>query len=157
MSGFQAFIKYLIFAIGVFEFLMVAKLLMGKPEELKKESPLYPPIFFEDFTVRCLLTLMTLFLGLVRVMWSRGRNDVFSWLYIILTHIGEAVFFWTMAHQSHFNVENLPSDRLIEKIFKCQIGNNMSTFILSFVPFVVLLLIIHGPNLNKGENKKKSE
>ena len=82
--------KTIYFFLGIFEFIMVFKLLVfGDYESFDRDFALYPSEFVETAGARNLLLCWTFFLGLLRISWVVSENGLGSWICGSLIHVAE--------------------------------------------------------------------
>lgn len=151
---FRTAIRFLTLILGLFEFFMLYRLIFDSPATMQAELSFYPTSFFEDDASKFAIRTFTAFLGLLRFIWATGNNSFLSWLGIVAAHVVEVIFLWNLARLPHFDPQG--SENFLELFKKVQagtVGQPSINFILLFVPFLLLLLVLHGP----GSWKKKHE
>jgi hypothetical protein len=143
--------------LGVFEFIAVAKLLTANESEIvEKHSGLSPLYFVTDPQTRLLWCAWLMTLGFQRVSWALGNRNFGSWLCLIGTHMSEAIMFWSFALLTK-NPNNLSFPDFFQQLIQQKIVDTYSTFVLLFVPALVVYFLLCGPGDNKSGAEKKSK
>ncbi len=150
-----SFSSIMVFAIGVFEFIAVAALLFGNDNDNIQKHKLFPSYFITDLKTKILLCTYLMTLGFQRVSWATGNRTVGSWLCLIGTHASEAIMFWSLALQPPFNKASLPFPQFLAALVQGKITDRFSTFVLLFVPILVVFFVLSGPgNKTKSASKR---
>jgi len=153
-------VRLVMFLLGLFEFMHLMKVITATDEEKLvaslRQTDIYPPAVVEDPAGRLYLCIFWFFLGLLRVSFALNPvRGVVPWLSLVLTHVGEGIFFWSLALLPHFNKENLSLPDLAQRVFQRDIGNPISSVILMVVPILAILSLVHGPEAAVVEKKNK--
>ncbi len=146
----------MVFLIGIFEFVAVAGLLFGSDNDNIQKHALFPSYFITDTKTKILLCTYLMTLGFQRVSWATGNKNFGSWLCLIGTHASEAIMFWSFAMQPTFNKANLNFVDFLVALVQFKVGTPFTTFILLFVPFMVVYFILCGPGTAK-KNKPSAK
>jgi hypothetical protein len=118
-------------------------------------------ILFQPFAakgpIRALKVAFTLVLGLQRLTYSTGDGGLLPWLCLVGTHLFESIFWWYVAVDvGVLNSISVPD--LFVKLLSNRFPEDIHCFILLFfVPVIMLIFLISGPNSTKknADNKKK--
>jgi hypothetical protein len=148
-----SFTSILFFALGVFEFIAVAGLLFESDDVSIGKYRLYPSYFITDFKTKLLLCTWLMTLAFQRLSWASGNRNFGAWFCVIGTHATEATFLWSLALTT-FNKANLPPIDFLKALVKLEVADPFSTFVLLFVPLLVVYLTLGGPGGEKKKAKK---
>lgn len=138
-------LNVVIFIIGVFEFISTAKVLFLDPAGLMQEHKIFPSEFFLDFKTKVLFCTYLMTLGFHRVSWAAGGQSFGAWLCLVGTHVVEGIMLWTLALQPTHNVQNLPPIEFIKQLVQGKVATPFDTFVLIFIPILVVILLVRGP------------
>lgn len=139
------FTTVVIFIIGVFEFVSVATILLTHENESIQKHKVFPSYYFTDFKTKLLLCTYLMTLGFHRVSWATGNKSFGAWLCLVGTHTVEGILLWTLALLPTFNRQNLQVFEFIKQLVQGKITDPFNTFVLIFVPSLVIFLILSGP------------
>lgn len=148
-------LNIVIFIIGVFEFISTAKVLFMDPSALMKDHKVFPSYYFTDFKTKVLFCTYLMTLGFHRVSWATGGQSFGAWLCLIGTHVVESIMLWTLALETTHNKENLPPVEFIKQLVQGKAATPFDTFVLIFVPVLVVILLIRGPPAVAKKSKTK--
>jgi hypothetical protein len=149
-------IRFLFIALGFYELLSVYKMMTGDSKILSQEHLYYPESYFQHPT-KGLLAMFTLFLGIIRFLWSVGNNGTISWILNLVAHSSELIFLWNNATGRHFNPQGGSWLNLAQRVAGLQVGNSNSRLVLFIVPVLIGLLLLHGPGDWNEKNHVKAK
>lgn len=159
---FKRIIRIVIFFLGVYEFYSIFTLLQIR-DHLTDSSErfilLHPEVIIENPPAFYLLLIFYFYLGINRITWAvtsqfyPDQNHFYPWLQVVLTHFAELFLFYSLAFLPQFNSQQLNVVQLITKVAALEIGNKQSRMVLLVVPLILLLLVIHGPTVEKASLK----
>mmetsp|Transcript_10199 Transcript_10199/g.16738 ORF Transcript_10199/g.16738 Transcript_10199/m.16738 type:complete len:152 (+) Transcript_10199:30-485(+) len=140
--------------LGLFEFFVASKLIMGEDSELK----FFPEHFSSDPATKILLILFTIFLGMLRLSWAVSGRTYLSWLCVVVSHVVETVALWNMALLPHFNTENLLLVDFVQDLLAFSGKyDELTTKILLVIPVVLAFFILVGPGVTSTKNTTKMD
>jgi hypothetical protein len=162
MSTFSSYgkqvIRIIIFLLGIYEFFAVHSL-WNQRDSLASSSHrfvlLKEDVITQHTPAFYLLLILYFYLGINRITWALttqffpAQNHFIVWLNLLLTHIAELVFFYSLALMPHFNPAGLGLTDLLPKVVSLEIGNKNSRVSLLFVPFIIFLVLLHGPDVKR--------
>jgi hypothetical protein len=158
----RSVIQSAVFFLGIFEFMHLFQTINASDEskliaKLKDTTDIYPPSVIEDRAGRLFLCIFLFFLGLLRVTWAINPvKGLTAWFSVVLTHVGEAIFFWNLALLPHFNKAGLSLPDLFQQVIQNKLDcRPMSRVILLVVPVIALVCFLHGPDFPPAEKKTK--
>jgi hypothetical protein len=92
-------------------------------------------------------------LGLVRLTFGFGDMSLKPWMMLVLTHVLEGAFWWTLALQPSFNKSGLTVAELASEAVVLKLPGGFQTMLqLIGVPFLIVIYLVLGP---KGSKKKQ--
>mmetsp|Transcript_7262 Transcript_7262/g.10254 ORF Transcript_7262/g.10254 Transcript_7262/m.10254 type:complete len:155 (+) Transcript_7262:11-475(+) len=148
----------IVFIFGVFEFVQVARILLGGEEFIRSSAPIFADIS-EDIALRILICGFCVILGFQRLTWTVGGRSTLSWLCLVLTHICEGIMFWAFClHQPSINPKHLDIFEFAVTVFSGAVDRKV-TFVLIVVPLAVVLFGAFAVQdiLSKGRKSEKQE
>mmetsp|Transcript_28624 Transcript_28624/g.48336 ORF Transcript_28624/g.48336 Transcript_28624/m.48336 type:complete len:149 (+) Transcript_28624:60-506(+) len=141
--------KFVIF-LGLFEMQAAVKfMLYPDPEELHTQ-------FHSNPSTRALCVTYILTLGFQRLTYATGDRQFWPWVFLMLTHIVEAWMWWTLGIEAGYmdGYDSVPDfvqaavTRKHPKAF---------SMILVFVPVIIAILLISGPESGKDSSNDKKK
>lgn len=156
----SSFSKNLAFILGLFElFLAAPQFYFNSSEKIIADHRLLPDEISQIWSLKVVYITCILYLGLQRLTYSFIKEkNVFAWLTLVLTHVIEIGFWWTLSLQSHFNVNNLSLSEILFDAISFKLPSSKHSFtVLIIVPIITLFFIVQGPGADIQASQKKNE
>jgi hypothetical protein len=151
-------IRIVFLFVGIYEFYSIYNKIHGMSSPDSASSQLFNPLFdskllFNERIAFYLYLLMNFYLGINRLTWffsiqfNPRQNNFYVWLSAVLTHLAETVLLYFLAFLPHFNISGYGFVELVRNIVTGNIGSGDSRKGLLIAPFLLLLLVLHGPTV----------